>query len=74
MRGIVFFNGQIIGLAISFVFDLPMPKPPPPPVNARILVSRNKREGWYVGWRPSLSDCRSGYAGPPRHRRHGSSP
>jgi hypothetical protein len=44
------------------------------PANERILVSRNKREGEYVGWRPSLSDRRHGYEGSPRHRRRGPKP
>lgn len=42
--------------------------------NARHLVSRNKREGKYVGRRPNLCDRRHGYALPVRHRRQGSRP
>lgn len=45
-----------IGVIVGGPFDgarvsvLPLPRPAIP-ANARILVSRNKREGGYIGWR-----------------------
>lgn len=73
MMGMPSFAGAIAAFAsalgkagLMYGWDFP-DLPPPAPANARILVSRNKREGRYCGRFSLLADRK-------RHRRLGSRP